>query len=408
MQRLFAVAALSLLIPCASVAQAPPQQIPFEGIDFLKPPADMHLGEVAGVAVNAKKPPLRLPARQHHRPGLWRGGRAAAGVRTRTASSSARSASTSTPGPTPTPCGSIPRAISGPPTRARTWSSSSTRPARCTMVFGRKPEASDEDAHPLEHPMPPLAARSTASSARSPTWPGTARATPTSRDGYINSRVAKVDPNGRWLKSWGSFGSEPGQFNTLHSIAIDASGPDLCRRPRQPPHPGVRHRGQAAQDHHDRRALPADAAPAIGNKPSPARRLQRPGNPTMMPGAPWALCITPKGPRGAVPLRLRRLSGPDLQAGPGRPRAGLARRRGQAAQAVRLDPRDRLPVRERALCRRTAELAAAEADPAPGTAPGSFIARASARTASRRPGPWPWTAWKPGAASRRKWRPSSR
>ena len=43
-------------------------------------------------------------------------------------------------------------------------------------------------------------------------------------DGYINSRVAKVDKDGNWLKSWGERGNEPGQFNTPHSIAADAKG----------------------------------------------------------------------------------------------------------------------------------------------------------------------------------------
>ena len=43
-------------------------------------------------------------------------------------------------------------------------------------------------------------------------------------DGYGNSRVAKFDKNGKFIKSWGSQGTAPGQFNTLHSIAIDAQG----------------------------------------------------------------------------------------------------------------------------------------------------------------------------------------
>ena len=41
-------------------------------------------------------------------------------------------------------------------------------------------------------------------------------------DGYGNSRIAKFDKNGRFLKSWGSRGTEPGQFNIPHTIAIDA------------------------------------------------------------------------------------------------------------------------------------------------------------------------------------------
>jgi DNA-binding beta-propeller fold protein YncE len=43
-------------------------------------------------------------------------------------------------------------------------------------------------------------------------------------DGYGNSRVAKFDKEGRFIKSWGSKGNAPGQFNTLHSIATDAEG----------------------------------------------------------------------------------------------------------------------------------------------------------------------------------------
>lgn len=43
-------------------------------------------------------------------------------------------------------------------------------------------------------------------------------------DGYGNSRVAKFDKNGKFVKSWGSRGSENGQFNIVHGIAIDAQG----------------------------------------------------------------------------------------------------------------------------------------------------------------------------------------
>jgi len=43
-------------------------------------------------------------------------------------------------------------------------------------------------------------------------------------DGYGNSRVAKFDKNGKFLKSWGQKGTGPGQFDLLHSIAVDAQG----------------------------------------------------------------------------------------------------------------------------------------------------------------------------------------
>jgi hypothetical protein len=43
-------------------------------------------------------------------------------------------------------------------------------------------------------------------------------------DGYGNARVAKYEPTGKYLKSWGQRGSAPGQFNVVHGIAIDAQG----------------------------------------------------------------------------------------------------------------------------------------------------------------------------------------
>ena len=42
-------------------------------------------------------------------------------------------------------------------------------------------------------------------------------------DGYTNARVAKFDPNGKWIKNWGTRGSAPGEFNVVHGIAIDAA-----------------------------------------------------------------------------------------------------------------------------------------------------------------------------------------
>ena len=36
-------------------------------------------------------------------------------------------------------------------------------------------------------------------------------------DGYANARVAKFDKNGKFIKSWGATGAEPGQFNIPHS-----------------------------------------------------------------------------------------------------------------------------------------------------------------------------------------------
>jgi len=43
-------------------------------------------------------------------------------------------------------------------------------------------------------------------------------------DGYGNARVAKFDKAGKFVRSWGSRGTENGQFNTVHGLAIDAQG----------------------------------------------------------------------------------------------------------------------------------------------------------------------------------------
>ena len=43
-------------------------------------------------------------------------------------------------------------------------------------------------------------------------------------DGYGNSRVMKFSPDGRLLKKWGQKGTGPGEFDTPHSVAVDAQG----------------------------------------------------------------------------------------------------------------------------------------------------------------------------------------
>jgi hypothetical protein len=43
-------------------------------------------------------------------------------------------------------------------------------------------------------------------------------------DGFGNARIAKFDKHGKFVKSWGSKGTDPGQFSTVQGIAIDAKG----------------------------------------------------------------------------------------------------------------------------------------------------------------------------------------
>jgi DNA-binding beta-propeller fold protein YncE len=159
---------------------------------------------------------------------------------------------------------------------------------RVAMVFGRKQEASDEGTAPLKHPRPPLPPvdgmfRQVTDMA----WD--AAGNTYISDGYINSRIAKIDKNGAWIKSWGKPGNEPGQFNTPHSIAVDAAGnvyvADRGNRRIQVFDGEGKFLRQIVIDV----PLDPDARPAIGNKPE----LPITGNQAMAPGAPWAICITP-------------------------------------------------------------------------------------------------------------------
>jgi DNA-binding beta-propeller fold protein YncE len=81
-------------------------------------------------------------------------------------------------------------------------------------------------------------------------------------DGYNNSRVAKFDKDGRYIKSWGSRGTQPSQFHTVHSIATDAKG------------------NVYVGDRENRRIQVFDND---GNFKSMYINV----------GAPWAICITP-------------------------------------------------------------------------------------------------------------------
>jgi DNA-binding beta-propeller fold protein YncE len=89
-----------------------------------------------------------------------------------------------------------------------------------TMVFGRRKESAEDDTKPWLHPEPPLAPID--GLFRQPTdvaWDSDGNIYIT--DGYINSRVAKYDKNGDWVKSWGEKGTGPGQFRLPHAIVID-------------------------------------------------------------------------------------------------------------------------------------------------------------------------------------------
>jgi NHL repeat len=163
-----------------------------------------------------------------------------------------------------------------------------TPDGRVAMVFGRKQEAADEETGPLKHPNPPL-----------PAEPGRFRQVTDVAwdaagntyisDGYINSRVAKVDKDGNWLKSWGERGTGPGQFHTPHSIALDANGSvyvaDRSNRRIQVFDGEGNFQRQFTIDV----PVPAGARAAIGYAPDEAAIAAG----TFAPGSPWAICISP-------------------------------------------------------------------------------------------------------------------
>ena len=109
---------------------------------------------------------------------------------------------------------------------------------RVVMTFGRKPEAVTIPALPPESAAPqegagggaPFGGRGAGAGVlgdnfNRPTdvaWDTAGNIFIS--DGYNNSRVAKFDKNGRFIKTWGFRGKESGQFNLPHSIAVDAKG----------------------------------------------------------------------------------------------------------------------------------------------------------------------------------------
>ncbi len=291
-----AIGLCALLLASAGSAQQVPE-IRFDAVDFLKPPADLHIGEVAGVALGKAGQVYVFQRGNTQGPAY-----AAAAAQLLEFDSSGRYvreighnlyAWSDAHATRVDPAGNIWAADKGSNMVVKF-----TAEGRVAMVFGRKPGASDASARPLDRPNPPLPAvdgqfRDVTDMA----WDS--QGNTYISDGYINSRVAKVAPDGRWLGSWGSFGSEPGQFNTLHSIQIDARDQVY-----------VADRGNRRIQVFDTAGkllriiqinvpAPADAPAAIGNRPVvPPAGPDASANRTMMPGAPWALCITPPGNDG--------------------------------------------------------------------------------------------------------------
>jgi len=281
---------LLLASPAAWAQQAPPE-IPFDSVpDFIKLPKDMYLGEASAVAVNSKG----------HVFVFSRGGSSLGPAFAETAAQLLEFA----------PDGRFIREIGknlyawsfahgvrvDPHDNIWTVDKGSNmvvkfRPdGRVDMVFGRKAEAADEGTGPLKHPNPPLPAQN--GLFRQPTDVAfDAKGDAFISDGYINSRVAKIDKDGFWVKSWGDRGDAPGQFNTAHNIAADAQGNVY-----------VADRGNRRIEVFDGNGkflrqftvdapVPPDAYEILGDKPADPTASTTPS--LLRPGAPWVVCITP-------------------------------------------------------------------------------------------------------------------
>ena len=158
---------------------------------------------------------------------------------------------------------------------------------RVQWVFGRRKELAEAETKPWEHvnpPLPPIDGMF-----RQPTdvaWDSQGNIYIT--DGYVNSRVAKYSKDGDWLKSWGEPGTGPGQFHTVHAIAIDKND-NIYVGDR------ANHRIQVFDtDGKFQRMFSIDIPPApgtkavYGNTPTGERLKQ-------VIGAPNSLCIPPGG-----------------------------------------------------------------------------------------------------------------
>ena len=130
-----------------------------------------------------------------------------------------------------------------------------------------------------------------------PTWPGTRPEIFSSPTAMATRGSRSSTRTARFIKSWGSRGTEPGQFNTPHSIAIDAQG------------------NVYVGDRGNKRIQVFDND---GNFKTQYTNV----------GAPWAVCISPGRASVSVQLELERhrLHGQrrDLQDGAGRAKSSAS------------------------------------------------------------------------------------
>ena len=381
--------ALSMLLAAPSFAQQSVPDIPFDSVpNFLKLPPGMNFGEVPGVAVNSKGHVFVFT----------------------------RSNSANGPAYAPTaaqllefgPKGEFLREIGK---GLYGWSFAHSvridkddniwaidkgsdmiikfNPAgQVIWVFGRRKESADAETKPWENVNPPLPPVD--GLFRQPTdvaWDSEGNIYIS--DGYVNSRVAKYDKNGDWVKSWGEKGTGPGSSacpmpSRWTATTTSTSGDRSNRRIQVfdtdgkflrmftidvPPDPGTR----AVNGN-----TPTGAAPGRGHRgaqfdlhharPQPGDVRRR----NHLPGADLQGVARREGARGDRPLRTR-------------------------AQTVLRRPRAGVPVGERDLRRGDLELARAEVDPSSAATTASEKNRRPARrgrSQTRRPPTGAGSSWR--------------
>lgn len=215
------LAAILFSTPLLSAQQTPPL-IPFESVpDFLKYSADMNLGEVLGVAVSSKG---HLVIINH--PGNANAGPLYGGASTQLLEFDEN--------------GKFLREIGkgvyglGYAHGARfdkydnlwvvdkgTMSVMRFNPAGyVTLNLGRKEEGPDQHRYPAGRGgAPPVAVDGYFNGPTDIAWDSSDNMYIS--DGYQNSRIARIDKHGNWIKSWGTRGRDPGQFVLPHNIQID-------------------------------------------------------------------------------------------------------------------------------------------------------------------------------------------
>ncbi|HEX5109153.1 MAG TPA: peptidyl-alpha-hydroxyglycine alpha-amidating lyase family protein [Vicinamibacterales bacterium] len=257
------LAAATVLAAAVLSAQAPVPEIPFQSVgtpDLLKFPENVHMGEAAGVATNSKgdiflytrtgNPSVTLGtsrAVSHGGSRLFQFDRNGKFVREIGQGSYGMQQAQQVR----VDAGDNVWIVDQMSTQVIKFDSN----GRVQMVLSRKPEAMRVPALPLTPPAtgvpvvqkaaegpaaPPGAGAPPAGGGRGGALPGAGaegesfqRPTDVAwdkagniyvADGYGNARIAKYDPNGKYIKSWGSRGSAQGQFDIVHGIAIDAQG----------------------------------------------------------------------------------------------------------------------------------------------------------------------------------------